>query len=83
MRKAAHSKEDSLEIGKKILCGIVNDHLYILTHPDHKDEVARDFAKILDAFPDEAVDPDRFEVETGRRKMKYDIKNKFVTRNRQ
>ena len=59
MRKAAHSNEDSLEFGKKILCGIVNDHLYIVTHPDHKDE-----------------------VETGRRKMKYDIKDKFVMRNR-
>lgn len=70
---------EPVEIGQKILRGILNDDLYILTHPDHKDEVARDFAEILDAFPDEPVDPDRLEVEKGRRKMKYDIKEKFMT----
>ncbi len=57
-----------------ILRGILNDDIYILTHPDHKDEVARDFAEIMYIFPDEPVDPRRVTVETGRCKMKYDIK---------
>lgn len=69
---------DPIEIGQKILQGILNDDLYIFTHPDHKEEVARDLAEILDAFPDEPIPADRLEVEKGRRKMKYDIKDKFA-----
>ena len=30
---------DPLEMGRKVLRGIRNDELYILTHPEHKDEV--------------------------------------------
>lgn len=67
------------EIGEKILRGILNDDLYIFTHPDHKEEVERDFAEILAAFPDEPIPADRLEVEKGRRQMKYDIKDKFAT----
>ena len=67
------------EIGEKILRGILNDDLYIFTHPDHKEEVARDFEEIMAAFPDEPIPADRLEVEKGRRQMKYDIKDKFVT----
>lgn len=74
---------DPLEIGAKILRGILNDDLYIMTHPDHKDEVSRDCEEIISAFPDEPVDPGRLEVEMGRRKMKYDIKDKFMKRNGQ
>lgn len=71
---------EPLEIGQKILRGIMNDDLYILTHPDHKEEVARDFAEIMAAFPEEPIPADRLEVEKGRRKMKYDIKDKFASR---
>jgi NAD(P)-dependent dehydrogenase (short-subunit alcohol dehydrogenase family) len=67
------------EIGEKILRGILNDDLYIFTHPDHKEEVARDFEEIMAAFPDEPIPDDRLEVEKGRRQMKYDIKDKFMT----
>lgn len=66
-----------IDIGQKILRGILNDDLYILTHPDHREEVARDFEEVMAAFPDEPVPPDRAAVESGRRKMKYDIKDKF------
>ena len=68
---------DPIEIGQKILRGILRDDLYILTHPDHKEEVQRDFAEILAAFPDEPIPADRAGVEQGRRKMKYDIKDKY------
>ena len=57
-----------------ILRRILNDDLYTLTHPDHKDEVARNFAEIMYVFPDEPVDPGRVTVETRRCKMKYDIR---------
>ena len=68
---------DPLEIGQKILRGIRNDDLYIMTHPEHKDEVIRDFAEIVDAFPDENGDPDRVGFERFRQKTKYDIKEKY------
>ncbi|MDH4109153.1 MAG: SDR family NAD(P)-dependent oxidoreductase [Gammaproteobacteria bacterium] len=68
---------DPLEMGAKILRGLKRGDLYIMTHPEHKDEVARDFAEILAAFPDEPADPKRLEVEHMRQKMKYDIKNKY------
>jgi NAD(P)-dependent dehydrogenase (short-subunit alcohol dehydrogenase family) len=56
---------EPIEIGQKILHGILND-------------VARDFAEILEAFPEEPIPPERLEVEKGRRKMKYDIKEEFI-----
>lgn len=71
---------DPLEIGEKILRGILNDDLYILTHPDHKEEVIRDFAEIVAAIPDGPGDPARVEFEKFRQKMKYDIKEKFASR---
>jgi len=69
---------DPLEMGAKILRGLKRGDLYIMTHPEHRDEVARDFAEIVAAFPDEKPDPKRLEVEHMRQKMKYDIKNKYT-----
>jgi NAD(P)-dependent dehydrogenase (short-subunit alcohol dehydrogenase family) len=70
---------DPIEIGEKILRGILNDDLYILTHPDHKEEVLRDFEELMEAFPDEPGDPDRIEFEKFRQKTKYGIKEKFAS----
>jgi NAD(P)-dependent dehydrogenase (short-subunit alcohol dehydrogenase family) len=71
---------DPIEIGEKILRGIVNDDLYILTHPDHKEEVIRDFEELIAAFPDEPGDPRRLEFEKFRQKTKYDIKEEYASR---
>ena len=68
---------EPLEIGQRILRGMQNDDLYIMTHPEHKDEVVRDFAEIIDAFADEEGDPVRVEFERFRQKTKYDIKERF------
>ena len=65
---------DPVVVGRKVLRGILNDDLYILTHPEHKDEVIRDFAEIVAAFPEEPPEPDRLAFEKIRQKMKYDIK---------
>jgi len=70
---------DPIEIGEKILRGILNDDLYILTHPDHQEEVVRDFEELLEAFPDEQGDPARIAFEEFRQKTKYDIKEKFAS----
>ena len=69
---------DPLEVGTKVLRGIMNDDLYIMTHPEHKDEVTRDFAEIVAAFPDETPDRARLEFERSRQKMKYDIKRQYA-----
>lgn len=69
-----------LEMGAKILRGLRRGDLYIMTHPEHRDEVARDFAEIVAAFPDEPADPRRLEIEHMRQKMKYDIKEKYSVR---
>jgi NAD(P)-dependent dehydrogenase (short-subunit alcohol dehydrogenase family) len=69
---------DPVEVGRKVLRGIVNDDLYILTHPEHKDEVIRDFAEMVAAFPEETADPGRLEVEKMRLKMKNDIKTRYA-----
>lgn len=71
---------DPIEIGEKILRGVLNDELYILTHPDHQEEVVRDFEELLNAFPDESGDPARIEFEKFRQKTKYDIKEEFASR---
>lgn len=71
---------DPLEIGQRILRGVLNDDLYIMTHPEHRDEVARDYAEIVDAFPDEEGDPQRVEFEKFRQKTKYDIKAKYASK---
>jgi NAD(P)-dependent dehydrogenase (short-subunit alcohol dehydrogenase family) len=71
---------DPIEIGEKILRGVRNDDLYILTHPDHQEEVVRDFEELLNAFPDESGDPARIEFEKFRQKTKYDIKDEFASR---
>ena len=58
--------------------GILNDDLYILTHPEHKDEVIADFDEFVAAFPDEPADAGRLEVEKMRQKMKNDIKAQYA-----
>jgi len=69
---------EPVEIGRKILRGVQNDELYIMTHPEHRHEVVRDFAEIVNAFPEEAADPARAEFERFRQQAKYDIKEKFA-----
>ena len=57
---------DPLEIGQKVLRGIQRCDLYILTHPDHKEELREKFEEILAAFPDEEPEPKRYEFEIHR-----------------
>ena len=71
---------DPIEIGERVLNGILNDDLYILTHPDHQEEVVRDFEELIEAFPDELGDPARIAFEEFRQKTKYDIKEEYASR---
>ena len=73
---------EPLEIGQRILRGMQNDDLYIMTHPEHRDEVQRDYAEIVAAFPDEPAPEARVEFERSRQKMKYDLKDKYGNKRR-
>ncbi|MEX2524791.1 MAG: SDR family NAD(P)-dependent oxidoreductase [Gammaproteobacteria bacterium] len=72
---------DPIEVGEKTLRGIRNNDFYILSHPDHKDEVRELCDEIIAAFPDEEPEPQRFEFEKMRRQAVIDIREKIKKQN--
>ena len=44
---------DPLEAGERVLNGILNNDLFILTHPEFKDGMQERFDSIIDSIPDE------------------------------
>jgi NAD(P)-dependent dehydrogenase (short-subunit alcohol dehydrogenase family) len=50
---------DPMEVGEKVLKGILRNDLYILTHPEFRDGVKSRFDAVMSAFPDEEPDPAR------------------------
>ena len=67
---------DPVEVGEKVLRGIRRADLYILSHPDHKEELKGIFEEILAAYSDEQPDPRRMAFEDGRRKNAAEVKKK-------
>ena len=65
---------DPLEVGEKVLAGVKRNDLYIITHPENKDEAKELCDAILAAFPDEPIDPRREAVEVMRRQAKLDAR---------
>jgi len=54
---------DPLEVGRRVLRGILQNDLYILTHPEIEPIVRERFEAILAALPDETPDPARVAAE--------------------
>jgi NAD(P)-dependent dehydrogenase (short-subunit alcohol dehydrogenase family) len=54
---------DPLEVGRRVLRGILQNDLYILTHPEIEPIVRERFEAILAAIPDETPDPARVAAE--------------------
>jgi NADP-dependent 3-hydroxy acid dehydrogenase YdfG len=50
---------EPLECGERLLRGVRNNDLYILTHPEFREGVRERFRAILASFPDEEVDARR------------------------
>ena len=50
------------ECGERVLKGVLNNDLYILTHPEFKKGVEEKFNAILKSFPDEPVNEKRAEA---------------------
>ncbi|HET9218989.1 MAG TPA: SDR family NAD(P)-dependent oxidoreductase [Terriglobia bacterium] len=51
-----------------VLRGVENNDFYIFSHPDMKSDVEARFAKILQAFPNDPVDPKRLPLLNARRR---------------
>ena len=69
---------DPVEVGEKTLRGIKRNDLYIITHPENKDEVRELCQAILSAFPDEPIDPRREAIEEMRREAKRDARTRKI-----
>ena len=54
------------EVAEKTFRGMLNNELFIFTHPEHKEEFTRRYQRIATAFPEEAVDPARAAFEQSR-----------------
>lgn len=52
-----------LEAGERVLNGIRNNDLFILSHPEFKDGMEERFNAILTSVPDEAFPPERLAIE--------------------
>ena len=61
---------EPVEVGEKVLAAIRANQLYILPHPEFKDELRELFEEALDAVPDEPCPPERLAFEEGRRASK-------------
>jgi NAD(P)-dependent dehydrogenase (short-subunit alcohol dehydrogenase family) len=53
-----------LEAGERVLNGIRNNDLFILSHPEFKDGMEERFNAILTSVPDEAFPPERLQIES-------------------
>ncbi len=53
-----------LEAGERVVNGIRNNDLYILSHPEFKDGMEERFNAILTSVPDEAFPPERLQIES-------------------
>lgn len=79
MKEIFEAGMDPIEVGEKTLRGMKRNDLYIITHPENKDEAAELCAAILDAFPDEPVDPRRQAIEDQRRAAKREAAQRRIS----
>ncbi len=78
MRAVFDAGMDPVEVGEKMLRGIERNDLYILTHPENKEEFQELQQTILDAWPTGPVDPRREAIEQMRRRAKLDARTRAI-----
>jgi len=66
------------EVGEKTLRGIKRNDLYILTHPENREEFIELTGAILAAWPDEPIPPQRQAIEEQRRAAKREAESKVI-----
>ena len=62
---------DPMAVGGKVLAAIRRNDLYIITHPEFKEDIRNRCEALLAAVPDEAPDPRRVAIEQARPKLTY------------
>lgn len=62
---------DPMDVGSKVLDAIKRNSLYIITHPEFRDEILRRNQALLAAVPTEEPDPRRVAIEDSRPKINY------------
>jgi NAD(P)-dependent dehydrogenase (short-subunit alcohol dehydrogenase family) len=72
-RKVLPLGMDAMEVAEKTLKGIRENAFYIMTHVEVEQDIREAYEDMLDALPDEPPDPDRVELEEGRRQKKYEL----------
>ena len=65
-----------VEVGKKVLQGILHNDFYILPHPEFKEEFKESFDEIIAALPDEPFDQKREVYEEQRRQSRRDARDR-------
>lgn len=65
-----------VEVGKKVLQGILHNDFYILPHPEFKEEFQESFDEIIAALPDEPFDQKREVYEEQRRQSRRDARDR-------
>ncbi len=63
-----------VEVGEKVLQGILHNDFYILPHPEFKEEFKESFDEIIAALPDEPFDQKREVYEEQRRQSRRDAR---------
>ncbi len=76
MRAVFEVGMDPMEVGEKMLRGIRRNDLYILTHPENRDEFEELHRAVLEAWPNEPVDPRRQVIEDLRRQARLDARSR-------
>jgi NAD(P)-dependent dehydrogenase (short-subunit alcohol dehydrogenase family) len=66
------------EVGEKCLRGIKRNDLYILTHPENREEFVELTNTILAAWPDEPIPPERAAIEEQRRAAKEEAQDRVI-----
>jgi NAD(P)-dependent dehydrogenase (short-subunit alcohol dehydrogenase family) len=66
------------EVGEKCLAGIRRNDLYILTHPENREEFVELTNAILAAWPNEPIPPQRAAIEEQRRAAKREAETKVI-----
>jgi len=71
LRQLNEAGMDPMDVGAKAVRGIESNALYILTHPEFRDELEEVNRAIVNSLPDEPVPAARLEIERARRSLKH------------
>ena len=72
-RKVLPLGMDAMEVARKALQGVRENRFYIFSHAESEQDIRESFEEMIAALPDDPPNPQRMELEAGRRQKKYDL----------